>query len=661
MAKKKKPEAIKNSYLNKVQIEQESGEEILRPEYSEDEIKYIGQLQGRLERARDERNQQRPEFGGLDYISYFHACEDEANTVLKAAKNKADVRFQSGTLRTKLLALLSSFLGYNFKADIDAYDDKDVLVNRLGNAMEDVIDKTEELELDDEKKILRWYNLLVHGTTYVEEQWVERWIAKKTMQAKGEIGSLQAKWTTIMEQLFARPERKVLSNINVYLGNMNEYFIENQPYIFTAEELDYTRAKQIFGVWDRWKYVSRKKRMFNGSMQENNWRLTPQQDNEKVEKLVYQDPVNNEIQIVLNGVPMLPMGFPLTEVRGDGEYTLVQQNLEPMRVDFALGKSFVFKNKNLVAVLDEMMKLAVLKTQKSFVPPQWNTTSKLITKDVLMPAKITQGKPNSLVPVSEQDAQGVTNSEFGMIQEMIQFVDRNTVSQTFTGGKEQGGQVTATQITELQRQARIMMGLSTLAISLLEKKLALKRLSLLLEKWFEPTDTVVDEARQMIKNKYRITSRKGQIEGEGVGIRMVVPTEEMPTSEQARMAEEKLGERMNMPVRMIFLNLNELQKTKLVWVATVNPRPKRSGEMARLLIGQEFGGAMELGLQVNPEFMEERYAEVWDEDPSKMFLKEQTQGQQGAPQGQQQPQGARVSANVSASTREFGDGSDEIA
>ena len=135
---------------------------------------------------------------------------------------------------------------------------------------------------------------------------------------------------------------------------MTKYLIEDQPFIFTLQVMRYEEAEQIYGKWEMWDHVSKAKRAFTSAGGDEGissaWRLATDAEVDKVEVIKYQDKVNNEFQIILNGVPMLPMGYPLTEIAPDGEYTITQQNLEPIRDTFAIGKSFIFKNKNLVAV-----------------------------------------------------------------------------------------------------------------------------------------------------------------------------------------------------------------------------------------------------------------------------------------------------------------------
>lgn len=110
------------------------------------------------------------------------------------------------------------------------------------------------------------------------------------------------------------------------------------------------------------------------------------------------------------------------------------------------------------------------------MPPYINLSTRVISNSVLMPGKISMGiPPGALQPISEHEASGVTNSEYTMIQDLVKNLDQNTVSQTFSGQPE-GGTVTATQIVELQRQSRIMMGIIILSASLLEKKCTSLRL-----------------------------------------------------------------------------------------------------------------------------------------------------------------------------------------
>ena len=590
------------------------------PNYTPEEIKYLSNLQKRLERAKRLRERPFDEFDGMTYTQYWQKNEDLANIKLKPKINKYDIQFQTGTLRTKLFAFLSSLLGLNLKGDISAFDENDIEIQSVGDALEDIIDKADELDNDEEKRMLRQYELLKQGDVFVEEIWEDQWIIEKepVKNYQGQFRNVKINKKEVKKP--GRPVRNIIPGLSVYLGDLTKYHLSDQPYIFTVQTKPYKEAEKIYGKFEMWKYVSKTLKPWSGdtnkAMIKNNWRLLDMKEG-MVEIIKYQDKPNNEYQIIINGVPMLPPGFPFPW--GYNEYNIVQQHLKPIRHNFAYGKSFIFENKNPVQLLDEMMKLALLKTQKSFLPPYLNISGRVLTSKVLMPGQITMGiAPNTLVPVSERETTGVTAAEFNMIQELIKTIDQQTASQTFTGSRERG-EVTATQIIELQRQARIMMGIIILSASLLEKKLITLRLMNILQNWFNPIDEVVDKARKILKRKYRIISRIRNIEDKGIGMRFVIPTTELPTVEQLKEEEEKMEKILGKPVRIIALNPKELAQAKLTWIVNVNPREKKSSELGKLMFRTMIADAIAMGLKIKPSYIQERFAEVWEEDPHKMF------------------------------------------
>jgi len=475
--------------------------------------------------------------------------------------------------------------------------------------------------------MLRQYELLKQGFVFVEDMWIDKWQVVKD-KVMGVFGQWKgAKWRTRVRKTFGMPQRKILSPLSVYLGDIRQYFLEKQPFIFTVELVNYDDIEPIYRDWEMWKYVSKnKKSLSDTAVGTDNWQLTNELGEGQVQVIKFQDKEHNEFQILLNNIPMLPLGYPLTEIAKDGEYTIAQQNLEPIRHDFAYGKSFIFKNKNIVAVLDMMMKLAVLKTKKSFIPAMLNLSQRLISRDVLMPGRISRGiGKGQIVPVVDQDSQGVTASEFNMIDKLTQFIDRNTVSQTFTGAQESGGgKITATQINETQRQAAIMMGLLNLAASLLEKKLAFRRLGILLDKWFEPLDSVVDEARNMLRNNYRYVSVPTTIENKGNGLRIILAKEEEVNAEQVNQASEELGKKMGTPIELLVVNPLVLKAMKIIWQVTVVPKEKKTSDYAKAMFSVMVRDGVELSQMgvlppFNRDYMGRRFAEMWEDDPARMF------------------------------------------
>ena len=587
------------------------------PQYSDTEEAYLKGLRKRLESARNARDTAHDEFDGQDYITYYNQNERLANTYIEPKKNKEDSNFQSGTIRTKLLALLASIVNLDLSGDISALDKNGMKVQALGDAMEDVILKTNELDGDDEKKMLRQYELLKQGTVFVEEIWDERQKKEKKMNGKWGGKLKDVKWTTKIKDAFARPSRNIVPGINVYLGDLTKYNVSEQPFIFTVDQMPYSEAELIFGKWDRWDNVPKTLVSEDDTLGSTiNWRLLEQDEN-RVEIVRYQDKWNNEFAVLLNGVLMTPVGLPLPW--GYEDYNLAQQNLEPIHAKFSYGKSLVFKIRNKVAILDEMMKLGVLKTQKSFMPPRYNISGRIVSSRVFMPGKINHGIPPNTLPPIEGESDGITTSELAMIQNINESINSETTSPTFSGQQAEGNP-TATEIVELQRQAKQMLGLTIHSVSMLEWKLEWLRLQNLIVNWFNPQDKVMDEIRGEIKSKYREVSVDRPVDGEGMGTRMVIPTDQgIPSPNAIMQAEDIYSKEQGSPVRFIFIDPAEVKSSKLCWMIVVTPREKRTSETQKLMSRAFLADAQMFGPLLNLPYLAEDFAVTWQKDPTKLF------------------------------------------
>lgn len=593
-------------------------EAIMPPDYTQEEKDYLGGLRKRMELARNARDIEHDEYDGMSYVTQYEMNERLANTFIQPKRNKEDSNFQSGVIRQKIFSLLSAVTNLDLRGDISAYDKDGFEIQALGDAMEDIHLKTDELDNDDEKKFLREYELLKHGTVFVEELWAEKFKKEKKTSKKFDGSLKDFKYTENLKKAFARPTRNIIPGLNVYLGDITKYDLADQPYIFTVDVVPYEEAKRTFGKWDRWQNVPKKVVKFNHNEKtgvfQYDWTLLQTSDN-NVEVLRYQDKWNNEYGLVLNGVLMTPVGLPLPW--GYEDYNIAQQNLEPIHAKFAYGKSLIARVKNKVALLDEMMKLAILKTQKSFMPPYLNLSGRVLSNRVFAPGKISHGiPPNSLVPLSQKEVEGVTVSELNMIKELQESINNDTTSPTFAG-QQAAGSPTATEIIELQKQAKMVLGLTIFSVSMLEYKLEWLRHQNLLANWFNQEDEVVDKARGVLQSKFRKVTTNQMIPGEGMGKRIVVPTKEIPSSEAIMKDENLLAQEKGMPVRFVYINPDEVTSSKLIWQIVVRPKEKKTSETSKLLFRAFVQDILPLG--PNIQYLQEKAASVWEENPQKLF------------------------------------------
>ena len=624
------------------------------PEYDSTDMDYMKGLQSRLQNANIQRSRQYEEFDFQTYLQRYADNRRKAASIITPKKNEGDVVVTAGTLESKLDAVLSAINNLNLSPELHAYDEKDNKINLASDSLTDIMEQVAEYDEDEEKMMLRQRELLVQGEVFVEERWVQYFKQKKNLNNKF-TGAFKNEWSTRLEKFYEGPTRIVKYGPNIYLGDITQFDMKAQPFLFEVYADGYENLKAIFGNWEMWKYVPRKftpvaVTQANGGATgdvtypsnhsgqsvviDYRWLLNTQNVDE-CEVIVYQDRWNDEYNIIINGVMMLPAGFPLSEISPNGEYTIEKQVFKSTNAHFAYGRGFIQTAQQTARLLDEMLKLAILKTRRSFQPPYINKGKKAISPRVLQAGQITMGvDPQALVAIGEL-SEGVTSSEFQMISKMTDMIDKMTVSPQFAG--QQGkANTTATEVMELQRQAKMTLGLVVYACTQLERKIAYLRLWNVMENWFKPIDkkTLSVEADDGAGNKttttttqnvYRTASRSREIPGAGRGQRQTIPMDgKLPTSPNIRLQEFKDQNIYGYPVKKIFLKPTDLKDACKKWFIVIVPKEKESSDFNKAMFRQEIADAlslMQFGVQPNPGELEDEFARVWDKDAGKFFVK----------------------------------------
>jgi len=634
-------------------------------DYSDKESEYVGRILNRIMTAKNVRDTVKIEFNGMTYLQWFKNNEIIANTTIIRDKANQELPVFSGTVEQKLLTILSEVNRLNLTGETRVFDKEDNELVELGMAITDIVHKTEEIEGDLEKKLIRQMELLKQGTVFIQDNWVKRWQTKKTLNKKFDGKIKGVEWESKLEKVFDGPERNVLYGPGVYLGNIREFEIKKQPYLFTMKTASYEECKTRFGekdkedkyVWERWENVPRRRvsmvdvdTLTNMTMG-GGWSITDLEQ-DMVEEIHYQDQINDEYQIFLNGIPMLPVGFPLSAITPEGMFNIEKQVLQVINPFFTYGRSFIAKTEQLSRLLDEMIRLLLIKTRKSIHPPYANISGKVISEKSLMPGAISMGiDPGALVAIGTE-GQGATASEYQMLRELREDIDRVTVSPQIQGQSGKSG-TTAYEVQLLQQQAEKNLTLIVFAMGLLEKKCQWIRTQYVIANYFEPVGTTVDEMRNDFKKIYRTMSSKTQLADRGAGIRQVIPHDNsMPMSGQDVFNQEEYSdtpmptdgyrrrtrEELNMdPLQILYVNVDILKNNKYIFFTEVESKPRDTSVNAKLMFREELRdiqALMNMGSQPNVAELEKSYSVIWNKRKEKLFGKAMSQ-QELAMQAQQ--------------------------
>lgn len=598
--------------------------------YTLEEIKVRDELIKACVAARDERERPHAEFDDMSYSTYYDTNKRADLSYIPPKKNRDDKRIVTGITREKDSTLLSSLLAYNFKSDITAYDDGEMIFPQLGNNMEDIVLKSRELEQWDKLRPLLYRELISQGDVF----WEDIWECVYTPEYKNEgnwkpgqkISSAEFK-KSVVPSKFERAAVKLHPGKNVYVSNFYEMDHKKQATVFTYEVIDRDVAQSIYGTWDRWECVPQQvdnvavPGVDTSTGVYQDWNLLSVNKNQ-VGVLKIQQKFANRYMIMLNGVMMLPHNFPLSEISPDGECTIKHNTLEGI-VGCAYGKGQPAKTKVDQAVHDEFLKLLIIGEEQSRKPPMGTRSKRVFSSDIFTAGKINnnikEGDLFSILPPNS----GLNTADFSMFQLIKDQIDSKSINSTFSGERPQG-QATAFQLNQEKQQQLLKLGLNFDAIKSLEKELCWARIGNLIMHYSKPIDSKANVEDQTIEDIYTQFSMESTLPDGKKGIKIFKFTDKpFPEIKDQMKDEEELSEYYQKPTNIIYFNGPEFIKLlKYRWVINITPTQDTNDMIEREVFVNSIETAQRIfgPESLNYEYLKERFALNSKEDPSKFFL-----------------------------------------
>ena len=589
----------------------------------------------RLDHARTQRDMARDEWDGQTYNQYYQTNQRAAMSYLAPKTNNDDARVNTGTTEKKVEYVMNQILSLNLTGEILAFDEDDNLMDKLSDALTSVVHRTEQMEEADDKDLFIYTELLSQPCAFVEELWVEK-----------QVRNQQGKMITVK-----RCERQLLQGPQVYLGDINipDYRFNDQPFIFKYFRMTYDEAKTIYGDWDNWSFIK------PGSYQ--NLTPVPYQIYRKnsllaneIEGFIYMCSGDNEYQIILQGIPMLPVG---TNLPWDWEgYNIVCVGLKPFHGDFAYGKSLVAAAKTLQALDNEMIRNFVRKTRQSIEPPTGVPLGKVYSRDIWSPGSMVQGvTAATFSPLITHT--GVTQSEMNMFdvvqQKINEFVGTDSMAALSSGSR-----ISAQTVVALQKIALQMIGLAIIAATRLESKLAMMRAKNILSNYTKASGKQVNPITQKIENVYAQFSLNNTDLADGSTGTKTIKFMENPMSEPQQWATNAQAtdlKNKGNPTDFIGISTSILKDLNLNFYATAVSKPKDSRELEKSMFTDELGQAAQItqmtGRPLNADAVTKKFERIWND---KDLFEKQAPPQQAQPGQPAPPQSGATGGNPTPPT-----------
>lgn len=612
--------------------------------YEEYEKQYHTDVLNLVSNALAERERPRKEFNDMGFSE-----QDEYNVKLDLAyvppaKSKNDIRLVSGLTREKTTTLVSVAKSNDFDTEFVAFDKDDNILFDLADTATDLVEKTNQLEKWRDNRGTVYRGMCSRGTYYTME--VQEFPAKayKSPVSMMNMGKMNVDWEDRTRKGKVEFRTIEIDPRMVVLGNVREMDIRRQPFIALGRVISEAEARNMFGGWDRFKYVPLKAGEVNYAGSEGQDVFSYYQEHYKlgdtlsegdVELLYFMRslPYGNELAIYLNGVGMLPVkrrgydaetsryqvsGFPLTTISASGEYPLVDWQYERIPGLF-YSKAQPAKTKFDQDVLDFWIKFITKKAIRSINPTLGNRSGQVISNQDLQPSNIISNirKDDLFTILPPEMIQGVTNGEFSFMEMMKKEVDEKTLSREFDGQTMNQHQ-TATQFMENKKAQLIKLGAMLDGIIRGEARRAELRLMNSIIPYWLKSDKANKNSRKMevgravaeIYDSYTV-DKEGR---DGKYNSMIGVAEDISKlSPYDVLAQQELDlKRTGKKSKITLIQPDKIDFVRTLFYVNVKPRERDNNALQRMLFDQDVATAKNLfGPQVtNDEALKVKFAQI---------------------------------------------------
>jgi len=550
----------------------------------------------RIRLAKQQRDTAHEEFDGMTFEEDYIFNKRASNSWLRPKVNDDEVRANTGVTEKKLDVIANELNAINLQPEIRAFDQEDLEISGLGEEFQDIVKRTNIIEKDDDIYQEAIQELITQRCVFLEEIFDERTITDKK-RTRVRIGAKNQSKFDKVKRTTRMAKKRLLTGIQVYLGDITipAYRFQEQPYIVKYERKTYDEASTIYGEWENWKYVKpgmqglEELGTYGESYRMNNL------EQQEVEILKYESAIDDEYQIVINGIMMLAPGQPLPwEKLG---YNTEMFALKSMGRHFAYGKPLTASSKFLQAIADENIRNLIRRMRQAIEPPLAVATDKgdssIHPADMWEAGAVTYGLSADTFE-KLIDHQGVTNSDLAM-EELIsgkiqEFIGASNLQQGIT---EKG--LTATQAIEQLRQAMKQLGYAVSAMMRMKRDMTFLRIYNIIENYSQPIEVQFEDGK-FSDTFQKFTADDATFEDEGNGKKIIqfMDRDLNPQEEDSIFEFEKEREDVGERVRFRTINIKKLRQILVNWYVVVVQTQREGSALDRVIFQDQLFQGVEI-------------------------------------------------------------------
>lgn len=608
--------------------------------YDSKELEYFHFLKRRLENARDMRDQVHVQFDGMSFLQYLDNNERLWNSTIEPKTDPRDWRSRARkrSVFHKGNPIIGKIQDENFMSEFSAYNEDNEIDAEVSTAMTHAVQYTKEIEHSEEIEFLALQEMLKHGFVAVQESFEVTEMVKKELQDTDWMtgDSIEnRRWTEKKEVTRRQCVKRIVRADSLYFGNINlgPHELDKQPFIFVRSYRSFEEARSIFGNLRRFKFVKpgygREANLPNVRYLDE-WRLGSVKEHE-VEIIEYQDKWNDEYQIIINGVMMLPVGYPMPWK--SKEYNIAYRVLYPISHAFVYGHGLCHIMRSNSDVHDFIMRYMVDKAFQDLLPPVATKAARALSSSIFIPGRVTHGlDPAEIKAIFPT---GMPSSATQMLEYFENSLDQDSIAPV-VAGQDSPGSATAYEINTQMKQAMKALGPIVFAFTWLIRDLDMMRLQNILENLARPKSKDIDPNTKQLLNVYeKIMLEDANFSDGERATHMIefVGQDSMPkTKEESRTAsfaalkKEVQMKKNGQSVRYSYISGDSIRDVPFRFRNSVKSSPRKNSDVKKLMFGDFMQNAtMYFAPALNYEYLQAEFARVWDKDPEKLFNKQSAQ------------------------------------
>lgn len=536
---------------------------------------------------------------------HFNGYNADVDTGVNGWKSKA---FKKKT-RHKVIATIAGFVQSGIGLDFSAMNPERKLDRVMSKTVEDLYEWSLEREGFDYKQFLAYHEQAIAGTVHLYEEiaWDER-------QVK-EISSIDFKTGKVVTEEKTRTEFKgcrseVVPNDEMFPLDVYTHDIQEQPAIIRRKLTTKSAAEKVLNRWENWPKVMGGRTFFlpTSSISEIERESIIDTLDDDLEIIFYWRKDKDLFAIVANGVLLTPPDYPIPYPHKQYPFS---KGIFELFADtrFYWGDSLPNKNWDDQDMVNQLWRMFMDSTKLKSKPPLFTNVPELVNTDLVVPGLVAGIEEREFTVTSvEQAIQGVSVTEYNMLQRAEGQIDENSVSPV-TAGQSTQNDATATEVNAVVGSAEKMKGYDEQYISNWMIQHAHLRIPNML--WFLTHD---EEYKEVVIDQVKTHS------GE-TGKRKInfVAAADMPTSDQLWTAEEVL-ESENKSTDFVFVDKDSVNDYRFHISMSATPKPRRTStqKMTRQIQKYRFYAQNQL---IDQKVNTQKLVEALGDDPDEMMSK----------------------------------------